>query len=673
MNNRFVSAILGMICVFAVHYSAYSRTFTVNQSDPVASDNNQGTAESPYRTIAPAAEGAGPGDTVIVHAGIYRERVAPAREGEAGRPVVYMAAPGEEVVLRGSIVWQPEWSQHDSCGGAFCAYLDNEMFGDFNPFHTRLARAGDIQGRSDADRLTLGQIFIDGARYEEVPYIHELLQEPGTWYHDSASDIITVHFQSLHNPGRSIIEITVEKQVFAPYKRGLGYIHVHGFTMEHAANQFPSGFYNDDGSGYNQNGVLGCRSGHHWRVEKNTVRFGKNIGIDCGYEGESSDEPEPSPPRSATGYHSIRHNRVCDNGACGIAGARGPYTSIVGNIVERNNYLLHTAPENGGIKVHGFTEGIIEGNLVRDNNASGIWLDAGFTRAKVLNNILVNNIGHGLLIELGGGPCLAANNVEAYTRMGTGTSSTGGDGFSGQDANRVTLAHNLSYFNARFGLFSCTITGRRGGSCTGWEAHNNILLDNGGSDLRFINTPLTTGAVSGNITTPGNFLQTELGGVHYDTLMTVLNFDTAQMIVEINIRDTVFAGSYERIAGVDTDFSGNPLPQNPLPGPFQTLVPGDNTIHLQIDSIFAAVPGLPANIQHPAIRRTIPENNEYTLAVLAGTAHLPAAPVHAKRLQLFTVSGRMILGAPVDDGVPEVPPARSIMHSVVLVRWVYSP
>ena len=36
-----------------------------------------------------------------------------------------------------------------------------------------------------------------------------------------------------------LIELTTRSRVFAPHKRGLGYIDVIGFTMEHAANQFP--------------------------------------------------------------------------------------------------------------------------------------------------------------------------------------------------------------------------------------------------------------------------------------------------------------------------------------------------------------------------------------------------------------------------------------------------
>src|SRR5262245_55270105 len=49
-------------------------TFVVNHRNPNASDSNPGTESQPFKTIAPAAERAQPGDTVLVHGGIYRER-----------------------------------------------------------------------------------------------------------------------------------------------------------------------------------------------------------------------------------------------------------------------------------------------------------------------------------------------------------------------------------------------------------------------------------------------------------------------------------------------------------------------------------------------------------------------------------------------------------------------
>jgi len=66
-------------------------------------DDADGSAERPLRTINRAAAIAQPGDTVLVHAGEYREWVKPRRGGLSDtRRITYEAAAGEHVVIKGS-------------------------------------------------------------------------------------------------------------------------------------------------------------------------------------------------------------------------------------------------------------------------------------------------------------------------------------------------------------------------------------------------------------------------------------------------------------------------------------------------------------------------------------------------------------------------------------------
>jgi hypothetical protein len=65
-------------------------------------DANPGSSEKPFKTIQAAAQVAQPGDTVTVHGGTYRETVIPAKSGEAGKPIVFHAAQGEQVLVDGS-------------------------------------------------------------------------------------------------------------------------------------------------------------------------------------------------------------------------------------------------------------------------------------------------------------------------------------------------------------------------------------------------------------------------------------------------------------------------------------------------------------------------------------------------------------------------------------------
>ncbi|UCD28703.1 MAG: right-handed parallel beta-helix repeat-containing protein [Planctomycetota bacterium] len=72
-------------------------------------DTNPGTQARPFRTIQKAAEVMSPGDTCIIHAGIYYETVRSKVSGKKGEPIRFIAASGEKVVLKGTEPIQAEW------------------------------------------------------------------------------------------------------------------------------------------------------------------------------------------------------------------------------------------------------------------------------------------------------------------------------------------------------------------------------------------------------------------------------------------------------------------------------------------------------------------------------------------------------------------------------------
>ena len=97
-------------------------------------DTNSGTVDAPFRTIGQAAKFAYPGDVITVHAGTYREWVNPPRGGECdSRRIVYRAAPGERVEIKGSeriTNWKPVEGQK----GVWKVVLPNSFFGSYNPY-----------------------------------------------------------------------------------------------------------------------------------------------------------------------------------------------------------------------------------------------------------------------------------------------------------------------------------------------------------------------------------------------------------------------------------------------------------------------------------------------------------------------------------------------------------
>ncbi len=73
---------------------------------PGGDDGAPGTAERPFRTIQRAADRARAGDTILVRAGVYPEKITLQRSGEEGRPITLRNHPGERPVVETRVLLQ---------------------------------------------------------------------------------------------------------------------------------------------------------------------------------------------------------------------------------------------------------------------------------------------------------------------------------------------------------------------------------------------------------------------------------------------------------------------------------------------------------------------------------------------------------------------------------------
>ena len=81
----------------------WTRELFVSNTDPAASDGNDGSEEKPFRTIGKAAAVATPGTRIRIHAGIYRECVRPEQGGTGPEHMISYEAYGDgDVVIRAS-------------------------------------------------------------------------------------------------------------------------------------------------------------------------------------------------------------------------------------------------------------------------------------------------------------------------------------------------------------------------------------------------------------------------------------------------------------------------------------------------------------------------------------------------------------------------------------------
>lgn len=133
-------------------------------------DVNPGTRRAPLRTIQRAAELAQPGDVVTVHEGVYRERVNPARGGASDRKrIVYRAAPGERVEIKGSEVVKGWTRVQDD---VWRVTLPNAFFGNFNPFTNVISGDWfDPRGRLHHTAA----VYLDGEWLSEAVRLEQLL------------------------------------------------------------------------------------------------------------------------------------------------------------------------------------------------------------------------------------------------------------------------------------------------------------------------------------------------------------------------------------------------------------------------------------------------------------------------------------------------------------------
>jgi hypothetical protein len=100
----------------------FTKTYYVDNQSSRADDSGPGTKEQPFRTINQAAQVLQPGERVVIASGTYRECVRPARGGTSPtRMISYEAAPGAEVIVKGSAVLEDGWQQESVSMGRYGA------------------------------------------------------------------------------------------------------------------------------------------------------------------------------------------------------------------------------------------------------------------------------------------------------------------------------------------------------------------------------------------------------------------------------------------------------------------------------------------------------------------------------------------------------------------------
>jgi alpha-N-arabinofuranosidase len=391
---------------------------------PTGRDDGPGTREAPFRTIQRGADAAQPGDTITVHAGIYRERVNPPRGGRSdAERIVYRAAPGEKVEIRGSELVRG-WTRVQ--GDVWTTEVANTLFGAFNPFADEIRGDWfDAKGR----KHHTGAVYLDGHWLVEAGRLEDVLSgRPSPsgpqWFARVEAERTTIWAQFPGaDPNRRLTEVNVRQTIFYPDAPGRNYITVRGFALRHAATPWapPTA---------EQVGLVGTHWSRGWVIEDNEVSHSTCVGIALGKHGDAFDNTSADTAegyvetirrahahripwaRESIGHHVVRNNRVSHCEQAGIVGSLGPAFSLIeGNTVHDVHVRrLFGGAEMAGIKLHGAVDVTIRGNHVH-RTCRGLWLDWMAQGARVSANLFHDNAWEDVFAEVNHGPFLVDNNL----------------------------------------------------------------------------------------------------------------------------------------------------------------------------------------------------------------------------------------------------------------------
>ncbi|WJM08367.1 right-handed parallel beta-helix repeat-containing protein [Paenibacillus sp. PK1-4R] len=396
-------------------------------------DQGRGTADQPLRTISRAAAHAMAGDTVIVHAGVYREWVNPANGGTAEHRIVYRSAGDGEVVITGAeriTNWKSEGDH------VWSTEVLNSLFSVRNPYEVELSGDWLFDGPFP---IHLGDVYLDGKSLYECDSI-ESVNNPEVWSEakypkdsllkwyaqvGSTTTKIWANFGG-KDPCKENVEINVRPYCFWPEKPGLNYITVSGFTLRQASPQWaPPTDY--------QEGLIGPHWSKGWIIENNIISESKCVGISLGTEigtghskslekhskGGTQREQEVILQALRSGWHKdnigshiVRGNVIHDCEQAGIVGHMGAAFSHIyqNRIYNIHHKRLRHGAEVAGIKLHASLDTQISENIMYSCYRA-LWLDWQAQGTRISRNIFFDNLSEDLFVEVCHGPYMVDHNL----------------------------------------------------------------------------------------------------------------------------------------------------------------------------------------------------------------------------------------------------------------------
>ncbi len=476
------------------------------------SDANNGSVANPFKTISAAARLAMPGDVITVHSGVYREQITPPRGGNSDQErIVYQAAPGEKVEIKGSEVVN-NWRKLDN--DTWEVKIPNTFFGKFNPYSDLIC--GDwFSPIPKARKYHTGAVYLNGDWLMEAAEKEEVMratdEKNQLWWAevDSTTTTIWAQFRNV-DPNKGTIEINTRQTIFYPDKPFINFITLRGFTLQHAATNWapPTA---------EQMGLVGTHWSKGWIIENNVIQYSKCVGIALGKHGDEFDNKSAEAAegyvetinralvfgwnKGTIGGHIVRNNTIAYCEQTGIVGSMGCSFSIIqGNTIHDIHIRrLFTGAEMAGIKFHGAVDiQIMDNHIYRTN--MGVWLDWMAQGAQVKNNLMHDNLLD-IFLEVNHGPMLVSNNIllSSTSLLMNSSGAAFVHNIFGGKIDVVEYDSRLTPYHKPHSTFVEALHDNPGGDI---QIVNNLFVD--GGDARQYSKALLPVFFDGNVYTKGS-------------------------------------------------------------------------------------------------------------------------------------------------------------------------
>ncbi|NPV48336.1 MAG: hypothetical protein HPY69_15465 [Armatimonadetes bacterium] len=384
--------LLALAALFTATRSCLAATYHVAQQAPGANDANPGTEARPLATISAAMLKVQPGDTVLVHAGTYRESVVFPGEDwkDPQRRCTLAGAEGERPVIKGSDVLPTDWTRLE--GERPIYYQPRNTYTQMVFVDEQPLRQIGLQGSPKRAAGTNGfqyQRQWSGKGLDDMA--------PGSFFYDEAQQRLYVWLADGGDPAQHTIEAAVRSD--GVLLKGTWTLR--NLDVRHVADDFWP-HEQAVAIGGNQSVVENCRITHN-------EFLGLIIsGEDC----------------------VVRGNEIAYNGLEGLTSNLGYRMLVEGNEIHHNAWRGDVVCLTAGNKLVMWRDSKFLRNHWHDEPASALWLDISDGNILIAENRF-DNCSVGVYFEISRWAVIA-NNV--FRGCGRAIWSYGSD---------VLIAHNV--------------------------------------------------------------------------------------------------------------------------------------------------------------------------------------------------------------------------------------